>query len=95
MNGRINSRDTPWGRIAAVAKSLCIQMETRHRTTRVGPEFPDYADFSEAFEPFIKLELLRARIDEARKVSSANLTARMRELEKQVRDLHFPDNYQL
>ncbi|MGH9744735.1 MAG: hypothetical protein ACRD59_01325 [Candidatus Acidiferrales bacterium] len=95
MNGRINHEDTPWGRLAAVARSLCLQMDKKHRATKRGPSQPDYADFREVFRPFIERELLRARIDEARKTSGRVLTDRMRELEKELLALKFPDGYEL
>ena len=88
MNGRINHDDTPEGRIAAVARSLCIQMQKDKRE-------PDYADFRDALRPFLKRELLNARIDEARKNSGLRLTARVRELAAELQAITFPDEYQL
>jgi hypothetical protein len=80
MNGRIHHDPTPEGRLAAVCRSLMTQMDTRHRKTRVGPAEPDYADFREALRPYVRREILIARIDEARKSAGARLTSRVAEL---------------
>lgn len=95
MNGRIHSDDTPEARLAAVAKSLCTQMAERHSKTHAGPKEPDYADFREAFRPFILRELINARIDEARKVSGRVLTQRIRELAEELQNIKFPDEFNL
>lgn len=89
MNGRISHDDTPEGRIAAVVRSLCIQMDRKLSRE------PDYADFRDALRPFLKRELLRARIDEVRKMSGRALTERMRELDKEWRELKLPDEFEL
>jgi hypothetical protein len=80
MNGRASSEDTPEGRLAAVARSLAMKMETQFNKTGQGPAVPDYADYRRALAPFLRRELLLARIDEARKTSSTALTTRMKEL---------------
>lgn len=95
MNGRILDEDTPEGRIAAVVRSLCVQMEDRHNKTGLGPILPDYADFREALRPFLRMEILKARIDEARKTAGAVLTTRMRELSAELMDIKLPDGYDL
>jgi hypothetical protein len=95
VNGRIKHDETPEGRIAALARSLCLQMAEEQKATGRGPTEPDYADFRDVLRPFIQLELLRARIDEARKTSAHSLTARMRELDEQVLALKFPKGYDL
>jgi hypothetical protein len=74
MNGRRQDEDTAAGRLAAVARSLAIKME------RTGKYPPDYADFRAALEPYLRRELLLARIDEARKTAATALTTRMKEL---------------
>lgn len=90
MNGRVHSQDeTPEGRIAAVARSLCVQMGEKLKRT------PDYADFREALRPFIQREILRARIDEARKTSGRVLTARVRELAAELDAIEFPNEFAL
>jgi hypothetical protein len=88
MNGRVHHDDTPEGRIAAVARSLCVQMATKSRE-------PDYADFRDVFRPFLQRELLNARIDEARKTSGRALTQRVRELAKELQAIKFPDEFEL
>jgi hypothetical protein len=79
MNGRVNEHDaTPEERIAAVARSLVVQMEKNLKRQ------PDYADYRDAIRPFLQVELIRARIDEARLISGIALTARMRELSTEL-----------
>jgi hypothetical protein len=81
MNGRThNVDDTPAGRIAAVARSLTMKMAVKFERTGQGWKEPDYADFRAALEPFLRRELLLARIDEARKTAATALTTRMKEL---------------
>jgi hypothetical protein len=90
MNGRMHDCDeSPEGRIAAVVRSLCIQMEKKRKRE------PDYADFREVLRPFVQRELLNARIDEARKTAGLMLTARVRELAAELQALKFPDEYDL
>ena len=89
MNGRVHLDDTPEGRIAAVARSLCIQMQKKLKRE------PDYADFRDVLRPFLQRELLNARIDEARKTSGAVLTARVKELAAAIQALKFPDEFNL
>ncbi len=89
MNGRVHHDDTPEGRIAAVARSLCIQMEKKSSRE------PDYADFRDVLRPFLQRELLNARIDEARKTSGRALTQRVRELAKELQSLKFPNEFEL
>lgn len=95
MNGRIEHEDTPEGRIAAVAKSLCIQMADKRRDERRALTEPDYADFRDVLRPFIQREILTARIDEARKTLGSTLTDRVRELAAQLYALKFPKGYDL
>jgi hypothetical protein len=90
MNGRIEELDTPEERLAAVARSLAIQMEKLNRT-------PDYADYRDALRPFILRELLLTRIDEARKGCGRGLTGRIQELDVELKKLTkmLPDRYRL
>lgn len=90
MNGRILEGDTPEERLAAVAKSLLIQLEKKNRV-------PDYADFRETLRPFIQRELVLARIDEARKSCGRGLTARIEELAAELSKIvaALPDSYHL
>src|SRR5271157_4863261 len=52
---------------------------------------------SDAFRPFLELELLNARIDEARKGCGRGLTGRVEELAAQMEKLKasLPDGYHL
>lgn len=95
MNGRIGAEDTPEGRLAAVAKTLMVKMEEQYRHNRVGPKEPDYADFREAFRPFIQRELLRARIEEARKLGGRTITERVKELAKELHAIKIPEGFEL
>lgn len=62
MNGRMEGEDTPECRLAAVARSLAIQMEKKKRGR------PDYKDFCDALRPYVLKELIIARIAEQRLV---------------------------
>ena len=85
MNGsRIKYDDSPEGRLAAVAKTLCVHFEDSYNRTGAGPKEPDFADFKQALRPFIQRELLKARIDEARKTQSRIITERVLELAKEL-----------
>lgn len=84
MNGRTHEEETPEGRLAAAARSLAIKMEDRFHKTHAGPSEPDYADYREALRPYVRRELLLARIDEARKTASAAITSRVKELALQL-----------
>lgn len=96
LNGRIHSDPTPEGRLAAVCRSLMTQMEARYRKTRVGPSEPDCADFREALRPYVKRELLLARIEEARISAGVLLTARVQELANELYaiDKIIPEDFQ-
>lgn len=84
MNGRILEEATPEGRLAAVAHTLALKMQDAFHKTGVGPQFPDYADYREAFRLHIKRELLMARVDEARTEASKVITERMRDLANEL-----------
>lgn len=90
MNGRIREGETPEERLAAVAVSLVEKIRTQYERTQCGPRGPDYADFRDAFRPFLELELLNARIDEARKGRVEELAAQMEKLKASL-----PDGYHL
>jgi hypothetical protein len=83
MNGRLHD-ETPEARIAAVVRSLAIKMGMKFERTGVGAKEPDYADLREALAPYLRRELLLARIDEARKTAATALTTRMKELASEL-----------
>src|SRR5215831_12483316 len=60
MNGRIDRAETPEARLAAVVVSVlkAIPEETWWHL--------DYADFEKALKPYVKRELLHARLEELR-----------------------------
>jgi hypothetical protein len=87
MNGRISVEETPEGRLAAVAKSLELEMLTKFEKTGVGPSTPDYADYRDALRPYVKQELLHVKeklleraVAQGRKRSADSLTISMKEL---------------
>lgn len=84
MNGRIVEEGTPEGRLAAVARSLALKMQDAYRKSGVGPQFPDYADYRDAFAIHVKRELLLARVDEARTEAAKVITDRMKELAEEL-----------
>jgi hypothetical protein len=87
LNGRIHEEITPEGRLAAVARSLALKMGEDYRRTSCGPEFPDYADYRKALAPYIRREILLARIDEARKSHYAAITSRVKELAAELAEV--------
>jgi hypothetical protein len=97
MNARIKHCQTPEERIAAVARALAIDMEMNHARTGAGPTEPDYADYREALSPYIRREILLARIDEVRKSLSLHLTGRVSELAKELAEIEgkIPLEYRL
>lgn len=58
MNGRTYQEKTPEARIAAAARSLMVKMAGFSNT-------PDYADFRDALGPYVELEIVQAKIQEA------------------------------
>jgi hypothetical protein len=68
---------TPWGRLASVAESTLVSCQ-------VSGEPPTAAKFSTALEPYVRVEIIFARIEEARRTYTAILTARMEELHAEL-----------
>ena len=62
---RLEHAKTPEERLAAVAFALVEKLRDSHKDTGVGPSYPDYADFRDAFRPHLRRELIKARMDEA------------------------------
>jgi len=68
---RVSSRTykefTAEARLAAVARELIVRMANcTCCASRMAPGKPDYADLRVALAPYVKVELLKARISEAR-----------------------------
>lgn len=78
MNERILHGKTPEERLAAVARQLVVNMQNSFDRR------PDYADFRDTLRPFLQRELLLARVDEARASGAYAVTARVRELTKDL-----------
>jgi len=88
MNGRVHHDDTPEGRLAAVARSLAIRMAKGDAQMGIEPSEADYADYRDALRPFVKREILLARIDEARRTYPGAIAERMRELTTELIDVN-------
>lgn len=89
MNGRINQEETPEGRLAAVVKTLLLEMRRKfgHRL----PEYrePDYADIREAIKPFLDREICAAKLKEAKWNRTLDFReVRIRELEQELRSIN-------
>jgi hypothetical protein len=84
MNGRMQGAKTSWRRIAVAVESHYIKIRNNFRKTNKGPELPDYHDLEEMLRPYVEREVLLARIEEARLVAGTSLTARIKELGKQL-----------
>jgi Mg-chelatase subunit ChlI len=74
------SEAKPEERIAAVCRAV---HEKFHPTAMA----PDYADYRDALRPFIRREIILAKIEEARSCSSAVLTDRIADLARQLADV--------
>jgi hypothetical protein len=88
MRRQYENEKTPEGRMAAIARDL---MPGFDGVRRVGGEYPDYADFREAFKPYLERELLAARLDEALLDRSSNrvfmLVQQLKEADAEVKRL--------
>jgi hypothetical protein len=87
MMTRMQGTKTPWGRIAVAVEHHARGLRNEYRATKAGAERPDYADIGAMLEPYVKRELLLARIDEARKSSGEALTKRIMDLAKELLDI--------
>jgi len=76
MNGRFAHEETPEGRLAAIAVMVAAKVSDEYARTGIGPQVPDVADLREALRPFVLRELIRARLDEAERVSGARAERR-------------------
>jgi hypothetical protein len=82
MDPRILNESSPAARLAAVARSIVMRMARCSLCQRdVPPNKPDYADLRQALNPFIELELIKARLAEAK---LANNHPRIRTLQGQL-----------
>lgn len=79
MNGRIHEGKTAAERLAAVARSIAVEIHSKFG--RVA----DYADFQHEMEPFVEREMILVRIEEARHTGATGITQRIRELDKQLK----------
>jgi hypothetical protein len=83
MNGpRIHGAQSLEERLAAVAVSL------RWRLTNLLHHEPDYADFRDAFRPYVRIEILVARLD-ALRTPHVDRDKKVREIVQELADMQF------
>jgi hypothetical protein len=80
MNGRIYKGKTGEERLAGVARSLTMKMQKGLRDPEKLKNVPDYADFRDAFRPYVRREQIIACISWARRHAAEVLTAGIKEL---------------
>lgn len=78
LNIRVQQGKTPEERLAAVF------IELKRKFDKDGRE-PDYADVIPEIQPFVEIELLRARIEEAKILLSLPIMDRIHELTRRLR----------
>lgn len=67
MDPRARLGITPAERLAAIVRSQMMKMARCSHCSRLAqPNTPDYADFREVLIPWLDIELLKARIAEAK-----------------------------
>lgn len=82
----IREESTPEGRLAMVARHVVDEarrIENRFRGDRF---YPDRAEFRARFAPFMKIELLQARLEEAKIHAGAAAEERVQQLTKEISD---------
>jgi hypothetical protein len=99
VNGRILQEETPEGRLAAVVKTLFLEM--RRKFANRLPEYrePDYADIRDTIKPFLDREICAARLKEAewnrtldfREVRIRELTQELLKLTERLPEIPRPD----
>jgi hypothetical protein len=80
MNGRSRHAKTGEERLASVARSLTMKMQQGLRDPEKLKNVPDYADFCDAFRPYVRREQIIACIAWAKKHSADVLTRDIQEL---------------
>lgn len=64
---RTEREDTPEGRISAAAYAIIDATVARYSREKCGPKLPDRADFRAGLELYIRRELVKVRIETAKK----------------------------
>lgn len=91
---RIRSAGTLEEVLAVIARWLPVQMAEDHKCNGgIGPVAPDYADFRDAFKPYIRRGMILARLEETKRtppsprtvVRVLELTKELAEVEVQIR----------
>lgn len=86
---RIRLAGTLEEQLAVISRWLPVQMADAHRCNGgVGPMAPDYADFRDAFRPFVRRAIILARIDESKRTPpSARVVERVEDLTSELADV--------
>lgn len=88
MNGRIVLEETAEGRLAAVVKTLFLEMRLKFANRLPEYREPDYADIRDAIKPFLDREICLAKLKEAKWNRTLDFReVRIRELEQELRSL--------
>jgi len=74
-------------RLARVVSRLMARMKNHHDRN------PDGRELAEELRPYIKQELVKARIDEAQMSLSKVLSERIKELSQELKSIKFSDIY--
>jgi hypothetical protein len=81
MNGRhVEDQTTPEARLAVVAQRLLKKFDPNSNV-------PDFADFRDALAPYVKKEILLARIIEARTCGGLALSAHIAALAHELAEI--------
>jgi len=84
MNGPSRHAKNGEERLASVARSLTMKMQKGLRDPEKLKNVPDFADFRDAFKPYIRREQILACIAWSRKHAAEVLTASIQELALQL-----------
>lgn len=82
----IRAESTPEGRLAMVAREVVEEARRIGNHFRGDRFYPDRADFRARFAPFLKIELLQARLEEAKIHAGAAAEQRVEQLTKEISD---------
>jgi hypothetical protein len=97
MNGRIHNAITATKRIAAAARSIQTQMQKSLTSVEKLRDVPDYTDYEKKLDPWVRRELVIARIDQAKTDAAKDLTKTIMELAEELAEIEkeLPSEYRL
>lgn len=98
MIGRLEYEDTLEGILAAVAEDLRIKMLNRYyQRGGKGPKEPGFADFREAFRPWVRRGIVLAKIEYVRRHGTNMLTLSVSELATELAECEkdIPPEYRI